>query len=451
MSSRRPRIVILGAGFAGLEAAHGLARAEAEITLIDRHNYHCFQPLLYQVATAQLSPADIAWPVRAILRRQRNLTVLMATVDGVDVRAKRVHAGAEIVPYDILIIATGATHSYFGRDEWAAFAPGLKQIDDATAIRRDLLLAFERAEWTDDPAERARLQTFVIVGGGPTGVEMAGAIAEVARQALPSDFRRIDPRVSRIVLIEAGPRILPALPEELASYAQDALTRMGVEVLTGTRFTGCDAAGVETSGGRIEARTIIWGAGVVASPAAEWIGAERDQAGRVIVNRDLSVPGYSDIFVIGDTASVMDDEGKPVPEIAPAAKQMGQYAAKVVSARLKAKTVPPPFRYAHHGDLATIGRRAAVVRLDSIHLKGLIGWLFWSVAHIYYLIGVRNRFVVAFSWLWSYITHQRGARLITCDDAVRDWEARAARAREVGPPRRTETPVAGETGGALWR
>lgn len=411
----RPRVVIVGAGFGGIEAARALARAPVDVTLIDRHNYHCFQPLLYQVATAALSPADIAWPVRSILRRQENLTVLMAEVTGVDTEARLVKAGAIALPYDYLVLATGATHSYFGHDEWAAVAPGLKTIEDATSIRRELLVAFERAELIADEAERRKLLTFVIIGAGPTGVEIAGSVAEVARHALPADFRRIDPRSARIVLIEAGPRILPSLPEDLAAYAHRTLEGMGVEVLVGTRVLSCDQGGVDTQGaGRIEAETLVWAAGVIASPAARWVGAESDKAGRVKVQPDLSVPGRPEIFAIGDTALAVDAAGRTVAGIAPAAKQMGRHVGRHIAAIVAGQSAPP-FRYRHAGDLATIGRKAAVVKLDSIHLTGFIGWLFWSIVHVYFLIGVRNRFVVAFSWLWNYLTYQRGARLITGD------------------------------------
>ncbi|WP_342359215.1 NAD(P)/FAD-dependent oxidoreductase [Terrarubrum flagellatum] len=417
-SKHRPKVVIVGAGFGGIEAARALARSAVDVTLIDRNNYHCFQPLLYQVATAALSPAEIAWPIRAVLRRQSNLTILMLEATGVDVAARRVRAGDVSLPYDYLVLACGATHSYFGHDEWAPFAPGLKRIEDATHIRRRLLLAFERAELIDDPVERQRLLTFVIVGAGPTGVELAGAVAEVARQSLPPDFRRIDPRMARIVLIEAGPRILPTLPEDLSAYAQRSLESMGVEVMLGTRVTACDAAGVATEqAGRIDAGTVIWGAGVVASPAAQWIGAEKDRAGRVKVDANLSVPGHPEIFVVGDTATAADKEGKPVPGIAPAAKQMGRYVGRVIAARVAGERNSKPFSYWHAGDLATIGRKAAVVKLGAIHLRGLIGWLFWGLAHVYFLIGVRNRFVVAFSWFWSYLTYQRAARLITSEGA----------------------------------
>jgi NADH dehydrogenase len=412
MTDKRPDVVILGAGFGGLEAAKALRRAPVNVTVIDQQNHHCFQPLLYQVATAALSPADVAWPIRHILRVQQNATVLMAEVIGVDTAQRQVQTRSGAIAYDQLIVATGATHSYFGHDEWAGVAPGLKHIEDATRIRRSILLAFEQAEVSSDKAERRRLLTFVIVGGGATGVEMAGAIAEIARLTIAYDFRRIDPRTARIILLEAGPRVLPALPQDLSDYAAAALTRMGVEVRTSTRVTNCDACGVDLDPGRIDAGTLIWAAGVVASPAARWLNAEHDRAGRVLVGPDLSVPGHPDVFVIGDAAAVFDEAGRAVPGVAPAAKQMGAYVGKLLAARFAGRPMPP-FDYRHAGDLATIGRRAAVVNLGRVHLKGFIGWLFWSVAHIYFLIGLRYRFVVAFTWLWDYLTFQRGARLIT--------------------------------------
>ena len=327
-TSQRPRVVIAGAGFAGLEASKALAKVDVDVALIDAQNHHCFQPLLYEVATAALSPADVAWPIRAILREQKNVRVIMARVTGIDVQARRVHTSEIDLAYDYLILATGATHSYFGHDEWAPFAPGLKQVADATEIRRRFLLAFERAELVEDAVERARLLTFVIVGGGATGVEMAGAFAEVARRTLQHDFRRIDPRTSRIVLIEAGPRLLPTFPEALSNYTARSLQRMGVEVELNRKVTGCDAHGVTVDGGRIEAATVVWAAGIVASPAAVWIGAEHDRAGRIKVNADLSVPGRPEIFAVGDTASVSNRDGRPVPGIAPAAKQMGRYVGR---------------------------------------------------------------------------------------------------------------------------
>jgi NADH:ubiquinone reductase (H+-translocating) len=407
------RVVIVGAGFGGLACAKALRRAQVDVTVIDRENHHCFQPLLYQVATAALSPADIAWPIRHILRPQRNATVLMEEVRGVNPERKCIQTQFGEIPYDYLVIATGSTHSYFGHDDWSRFAPGLKRIEDGTRIRRSILIAFERAEVMTDEDQRRRLLTFVIVGGGATGVEMAGAIADVARQTLAADFRRIDPRSARIILIEAGPRLLPTFPAGLSDYALKTLTRVGVEVRTETLVTKCDADGVDLKDGRIDAGTVIWAAGVTASPAMRWLNAEGDRAGRVKVNSDLSLPGHPEIFVVGDTAAVTDKNGHPVPGIAPAAKQMGTYVGKLISARIAGREWNKPFKYMHLGDLATIGRRAAVVKFGPLELKGFIGWVFWSVAHIYFLIGLRNRFVVAFNWFWDYVTFQRGARLIT--------------------------------------
>ncbi len=410
--SARPRVVIVGAGFGGLEAAKALRNLPVDITIIDRHNYHCFQPLLYQVATATLSAADIAWPIRTLFRRQLNATVLMADATGVDPQRRLVFTDSGIFPFDFLILATGATHSYFGHDEWAAVAPGLKTIEDAAIIRRDTLLAFEKAELARADNERKALLTFAIVGGGPTGVEMAGAIAMIARESLQPEFRHINTGDAHIILLEAGPRILPALPENLSEYAEKALTSMGVEVRTKTPVTACHEKGVDTAKGPIHAATIIWAAGVVASPAAKWLCAKADKAGRIEVKDDLSAPGFANIFAIGDTAAVRWRDGALVPGIAPAAKQMGRYAGRKIAATLRGKEIGP-FRYTHEGDLATIGRKAAVVKVGSITLTGFVGWVFWSVAHIYFLIGLRNRFAVAFSWLWNWATYQSGARLIT--------------------------------------
>jgi NADH:quinone reductase (non-electrogenic) len=419
MPRQKPKVVIVGAGFGGLEAAKMLRRAPADVVVVDRKNHHCFQPLLYQVATAALSPADVAWPIRHILRAQANATVLMEEVHGVNPRQKLLHTNFGDLAYDYLIISTGAMHSYFGHDEWADYAPGLKRIEDATRIRRSILIAFEQAELMTDAAEQKRLLTFVIVGGGATGVEMAGAIAEIARQTLAADFRRIDPRTARIALIEAGTRLLPTFPAEQSDYVRAALERAGVEVKTETRVTKCDAHGVDFVGGRIDAGTTIWAAGVVASSAARWLDTEADHAGRVKVGFDLSVPGHPDIFCIGDTAAVVDASGQAVPGMAPAAKQMGHYVAKLIAARIAGHSGVTPFRYMHVGELATVGRRAAVVKLGRMHLQGFIGWIFWSVVHIYFLIGLRNRFIVAFSWLWNYLTFQRGARLITDPEGIR--------------------------------
>ena len=408
-----PRIVIVGAGFGGLDCARALANTPAEITVVDARNHHCFQPLLYEVATAALSPADIAWPIRSLLRDQRNARVVLSEVTGVDPLRQVVETKEQSFAYDFLVLATGATHSYFGHDGWEPFAPGLKRLQDATKIRARILLAFERAELTDDARARERLLTFIVIGGGPTGVEMAGAIAEIARDTLRNDFRLIDPRQARIILLEAADRLLTSFPIGLARYAERTLARKGVEVITSSLVTGCDEDGVTTDKQRISSATLIWAAGVVASPAAAWLAAEHDRSGRVRVNANLSVADYSNVFVVGDAATIIDQNGRPVPGIAPAAKQMGRYVGRTISNRLCGKPSLEPFVYRHYGELATIGRRAAIVNLRFLRLKGYIGWVFWSVAHIYFLIGARNRIVVAFSWFWSYLTFQRGARLIS--------------------------------------
>ena len=410
---KRPRVVIIGGGFGGLEAAKALAATPVDITLIDRQNHHCFQPLLYQVATATLSPADIAWPIRSILSRQGNITVLMASVEEVQADERTVRTDSAAFDYDYLVIATGAMHAYFGHDAWAKHAPGLKRIEDATEIRRRILSAFEHAELSTDPERRRALTTFVVVGGGPTGVEMAGAIADMAQEALPRDFRNVDPSKARVLLVEAGPRVLAAFPESSSAYARRALEKRGVEVLTGTPVTEIEEGRVTAGSTVIDAGAIIWAAGVAASPAGHWLNADVDRAGRVRVQPDLSVPGRPEIFVIGDTAAVMDAEGKPVPGIAPAAKQMGRYVGVVIAAKVRGRPSPGPFRYRHQGDLATIGRRAAVVNLRHLTLRGFLGWAFWGLAHVYFLIGLRNRIAVAFSWLWDYVTFGRRARLIT--------------------------------------
>jgi NADH dehydrogenase len=416
-SPARPRIVIVGAGFGGLAAARALARAPADILVVDRHNYHLFQPLLYQVATAGLSPADIAAPIRGILSRQANATVLLGKVVGVDKEARAVllEGGARLA-YDALILATGARHAYFGHDEWEGVAPGLKKIEDATALRRRILIAFEKAEAASDEAERRALLTFAVIGGGPTGVELAGAIVELARRALAADFRAIDPRASRILLVEAGPRVLPAMPESLSRKAQEALERLGVEVRLGAPMTDCDAAGIAIGDERIAARTIVWAAGVAASPAAAWLGVAPDRAGRVTVAPDLTLPGHPEIFVVGDTALVLEADGKPVPGIAPAAKQQGGYVGKVLRARLAGEAAPGPFRYRHYGTLATIGRKSAVADFGFVRVSGLLAWLLWGAVHIFFLIGFRNRVAVLLDWLWAYFTFKRGARLITGDE-----------------------------------
>ena len=408
----RPRVVIVGGGFGGLSAAKALRRAPFDVTLIDRNNHHLFQPLLYQVATAGLSPADIASPIRSILNGQRNVRVMLAEVSGVDEARKEVIADDRRVPYDYLVLATGARHAYFGHDNWAGFAPGLKTLDDATYLRRRILLAFEHAENESDPAERQRLMTFVVVGGGPTGVEMAGAIAELAKRALAADFHAIDPRCARIILVEAAPRVLTPFDERLSQAAKRSLEQLGVEVRLGEAVTDCSCEGVRLGSDFIPARTIIWAAGVMASPAGRWLGAETDRAGRTKVRADLSVPGHPDVFVIGDTAAVAGIDGAPLPGVAPVAKQQGQYVARALIARHQGHTAPA-FRYRDFGSLATIGRSRAVAQFGRLRISGFIAWVLWSLAHVYFLIGFRNRFVVALNWAWSYITFQRGSRLIT--------------------------------------
>jgi NADH dehydrogenase len=409
--------VIIGAGFGGLEAARALSKSEVDITLVDRRNFHLFQPLLYQVATAALSPGDIAWPTRSIFRRLKNVNVLMANINGVDTVARTVSDGTAVIPYDYLIIATGATHSYFGHDEWSQFAPALKTIDDALKIRERLLLAFEQAELSTDPEQRRRCMTTVIVGGGATGVEMAGAIAELAHRTLLGEFRQIEPEKTRIVLIEAGPRILPTFPGHMSEIARRSLQSMGVEVRTDSSVTDCNARGVALAGGtHLDAATVIWAAGVAASPAGAWLDAARDRAGRVEVTGNLSVKGFPEIYVIGDTATVRGKGERPVPGVAPAAKQMGQYVGKVLAAKLIGKEMAAPFVYRNLGDLAAVGRKSALVSLGRFELSGFLGWLFWCVAHIWFLIGFRSRVVVTFSWIWSYATYKRGARLISDQD-----------------------------------
>ena len=407
------RVVIVGAGFGGLEATYRLAGAPVSITLIDRRNHHLFQPLLYQVATAALATSEIAWPIRYLLRGRSEVTTLFATVSGIDAQTKRVMLeDGGTVAYDTLVLATGARHAYFGHDEWEPFAPGLKTLEDATTLRRRILVAFERAERETDPQRRAALLTFVIIGAGPTGVELAGTIAELARDTLPPDFRNIDTHDARVVLIEAGPRVLAGFPEDLSAYAQRSLEDLGVEVVLGMAVTECSAEGVVYGDNRLEAKTLIWAAGVRASRAAEWLGAPSDRAGRLEVLPDLTVPGHSDIFAIGDTVVVAGPDGKPVPGIAPAAKQQGRYVAASIKARLRGE-VPGPFRYKHSGSLAQIGKRKAVIDFGRIKLRGALAWWIWGIAHIYFLIGLRNRLSVALSWLWIYARDQRAARLIT--------------------------------------
>jgi NADH dehydrogenase len=409
--------VIIGGGFGGIEAARALRRAPVRLTMIDRRNHHLFQPLLYQVATAALNPSDIASPIRRILRRQRNASVILGDATAIDTRRKIVQLLDGEVAYDYLIVASGATHSYFGHDEWLEPAPGLKTLEDAVEIRRRVLVAYEAAEREIDAAELANWMTFVIIGGGPTGVEMAGALAEISRRVLERDFRKIDPGNARIVLIEAGAKVLPAMSPESSASARRQLERLGVEIITDSPVTAVDDRGVMHGGVRLDSRTVIWAAGVAASPLGKALGAARevklDRAGRVIVNQDLSVPGADDVFVIGDLASISSD-GQPVPGLSPAAMQEGRHAAQNV-VRLIRGDPTIPFRYRDKGTLATIGKAAAVADIAGLHLSGLVAWLMWLFVHIFFLIGFRNRFIVIVEWAWMYLRNDRGARLITGD------------------------------------
>ena len=410
----KPKIVVVGGGFGGLAAIKELKGVDADITLIDRRNHHLFQPLLYQVATTSLGPSEIAWPIRQLVHRREEVTTLLGSVVGVDTAAKRVRLeGGRAVPFDYLILATGAQHAYFGHDDWEPYAPGLKTLEDATAMRRRLLLAFERAELETDPERRRALLTFVIIGAGATGVELAGAIIELARITLRDDFRNIRPEEARVVLIEAGPRVLASFKPEMSAYAERALGELGVEVMLNTPLTAVHAEGVTFAAGSIKAETIIWAAGVLASPAAKWLGVEADRAGRIKVHPDLSVPGHPNIFAVGDTVAIAGPDGKPVPGIGDAAKQGGRHAAKAIKARLRGATRELPFHYRHLGDIATIGRSRALIDFGWLELTGWIGWWTWGLAHIYFLIGLKNRIFIALNWLWIYLTGYRSARLIT--------------------------------------
>lgn len=411
MNPELPRVVIVGGGFGGLNAARGLRRAPVRITLIDRRNHHLFQPLLYQVATAALNPSDIASPIRRILRKQKNAEVLLAEVKSVDLAGKRVVLDDEAIPYDYLIVATGARHSYFGHDEWAPFAPGLKSIGDALEIRRRVLTAFEAAERENDPAKRRAWLTFLVVGGGPTGVELSGSLCEIAQHALASDFRRIDPTQAHVILLEGADRVLAPYVPELSRSAKQQLERLGVDVRTGQMVTMIDAESVTVGGERIETRTVLWAAGVAGSRLGRTLGVPLDRAGRVIVGLDLTVPEHPEAYVIGDLASLVQD-GAQIPGVAPAAIQEAEHAAQNIVRSLRGES-RLPFRYRNKGSLATIGRSAAVADLGRIKLTGMSAWLAWLLIHIMFLIGFRNRFIVLFQWAWSFISYDRGARLIT--------------------------------------
>jgi NADH dehydrogenase len=415
----RHRVVVVGAGFGGLEVVRRLAGSGADITVVDRRNHHLFQPLLYQVAGASLSPSEIAWPIRSLFRRHKDIRVLLGEVEDVDTRKRRVILeDGSALAYDTLVIATGARHSYFGHDQWEPFAPGLKSIEDATTIRRRVLLAFEEAERETDATRRTALQTFVIIGGGPSGVELAGTIAELAHLTLARDFRSIDPNATRVVLIEAGQRLLPVFPESLSAYTRRALEKLGVEVKLGAPVTECSVDGVVLDGKPIPSETILWAAGVQASPAARWLNAEADRAGRVIVGPDLTVPGNRDIYAIGDTAASIGPDGRLVPGLAPAAKQAGRYVARAIRKCLRGANSSAPFHYRHQGNLATIGSRLAVVDMGRFKLRGTLAWWMWKLIHIYFLIGAQNRLSVALSWMWTHSMGYRGSRLIIYGDLV---------------------------------
>ena len=440
----RPHVVIVGGGFAGLTAARTLAKAEVRITLIDRTNHHLFQPLLYQVATAVLNPADITVPIRWMLRDQANATVIMADVDRIDVpqHTLTLDSGSSTVAWDYLILATGARHAYFGHPEWESNAPGLKSIEDALEMRRRFLLSFEAAERASAEGQREALLTFVIVGGGPTGVELAGMIPEITRKAMKRDFRRIDPASARVVLLEAGPRLLPQFPESLSARAERDLFDLGVEVLTNTAVTSVDDAGVTVaSGERIDAHTVFWGAGNQASPLSKQLGAPLDRAGRVVVAPDLSLPGDPHVFAVGDIASVLTPAGTPVPAVAPAANQMGAHAAQAILHDLRG-TPRTPFRYFNKGDLATIGRHRAVAAIGSLKLQGNIAWLAWLFIHILYLAGFRNRITVFVQWAYQLLTYQRGVRLITGATTHRLLKTSGERARARADANNDEPPTA---------
>src|SRR6266566_4243126 len=413
----KPRVVIVGAGFGGINAARALREAPVQVTVIDRNNHHLFQPLLYQVATGVLSPAEISAPIRSVLSKQKNAEVLMGEVTGVDTQAQRVLLHDQSVPYDYLILATGARDSYFGHNDWAAFAPGLKSIVQATTIRRKILLAFEMAERETDPEKHKALLTFVLVGAGPTGVEMAGAIGGLAHKTLVSDFRHINPKEARIVLVEALPRILLPFDERLAKKAHRALNRLGIEVRTSSPVEAIDSEGVVIAGERLPAKTVIWTAGVAGSPAGEWLGVETDRGGRVKVLSDLTVPGHPNIIVIGDTASYTQD-GKPLPGVAQVAMQQGRYAASMIADRVAGKAHTQSFRYIDKGSMATIGRFYGIVQIGKMSFAGVVAWFMWLALHLMFLIGYRNRMVVLFQWVVYFTTFQRGARLITSGDEV---------------------------------
>ncbi|HEX8255421.1 MAG TPA: NAD(P)/FAD-dependent oxidoreductase [Thermoanaerobaculia bacterium] len=411
--SKRPRIVIVGGGFAGLYTARGLKNVDADVTVIDRHNYHLFQPLLYQVATAGLNPSDIAAPIRGILRTQKNVSVLLGEVTSIDVANRRLQlADGSTREYDQLVLATGATHSYFAHPEWERDAPGLKTIDDALEIRRRVLLAFEAAERESDPEKQREMLTFVVIGAGPTGVELAGALSEIARQTMVRDFRNIHPESARIILLEGRERVLPVYPESLSEKARQQLVELGVDVIVNAIVTDVTSTAVKVGERVIPTRTVLWGAGVQASPLARSLGVPLDRAGRVLVEPDLTIPGHPEVFVLGDLAAAQQRDGSFVPGVAPAAIQAGQHTALNLRRAVEGQPLRP-FRYRDKGSLATIGRAAAVADFGKVRFGGFMAWMAWLVIHIFFLIGFRNRFLVITQWAWAYLTYQRGARLIT--------------------------------------
>ena len=416
----RPHVVIVGAGFGGLACAQALGGRAVRVTIVDRRNYHLFVPLLYQVATAALSPADIAEPVRKVLRRHDNIDVVMAEVTGIDVAARRVVVDdVGYIPYDRLVLATGSRYNYFGHDAWAELAPGLKTVADARRIRASILLGFEQAEICKNPEAQAALTTSVIVGAGPTGVEIAGAIAELARWTLRRNFRNVDPATASVVLLEAGPRILPAFPESLAAYAHERLVKAGVTVRTNVVVEGIDPDGVFVAGERIRARTIVWAAGTSASPAACWLGTQADRLGRIRVERDLSVSGLEGVFAIGDTAATPDRDGAALPALAQVAKQQGRHLGLGLAAQLERGAALPAFHFRNRGNTAVIGRNAAIFDFGSRQLRGWLAWILWALIHVYLLVAFEKRVVVGVQWFWRWLTHQRGARLISSDDESR--------------------------------
>ena len=417
----RKRVVIIGAGFAGLETARALADAPVEVVVLDRANHHLFQPLLYQVATAALSPGEIAQPIRHILRRQANVTVALTEVTGIDAQRRLVLTETQPpIAYDILVIATGATHSYFGHPEWQQHAPGLKTVDDALRLRSKVLLAFERAEHASDPEERRRLMTIAIVGGGPTGVELAGALAELVKGSFVREFRHVRPADASILLFEAAPRILGQFKPDLATYAEHALQRLGVEVLVDTRVSAIGDDGLTTSRGHFPAETIIWAAGVQASPAGQWLGVATDRSGRIIAGEDFTVTGLPDIYVLGDTAAVPGQDGASLPGLAQVAQQQGQHLGRELAAIIAGRRAKPrPFRYRSRGDMATIGRNAAIAQFDSFRLRGFVAWILWGIVHVIALTGFENRVLVVLRWIWAYLTYGRSVRLVSAG-ALRD-------------------------------